>query len=163
MGLEVPTAPTMGGKNPTNDGAAPQPLDRHGFPDPPPTADHTASTRSTPDSAPLGRGPGREYTRQEHAASRGGERKDNAATPHAELGGHRRGHFTPLRPPATAERGKDTRHGHLTTPLCRMAQATLPVSRFRFSKPTSDGCVMQGHPPFHFRKLGGGRGGTHST
>ena len=161
MGLRVPTAPSMGWKNPPNDndGAAPPPLDHHGIPDPPPTADHTASTRSTPDSAPLGRGPGREYTRQEHAASRGGERKDNAATPHAELGGHRRGHFTPLRPPATAEleqavNASDTHHGRLTTPLCHK-----PVSRSR-------GGPQPAGLPFPFaaspQYLGwGGRGGTH--
>ena len=88
MGLKVPSAPTMGRKNPPSDGAAPPPSDHRGVPGLLPTADHIAPTRSTPVLAPLGRGAGRVNTRQEHAASRGGERKDNATTPHAELNSH---------------------------------------------------------------------------
>ena len=65
MGLRVSTAPTMGWKNPSNDGAAPPPPDHRGVPDPPPKADHTAPPRSKPDVAPLGRGPGCENTRQD--------------------------------------------------------------------------------------------------
>ena len=58
MGLKVPSAQTMGRKNPPSDGAAPPPSDHRGVPGLLPTADHRASTRSTPDLAPLGRGPG---------------------------------------------------------------------------------------------------------
>jgi len=124
MGLTVPSAPTMGDKKPPNAGAAPPPPNSRGSPDPPPNADLTASTWSTPDSAPLGRGTGSEYTRPRRAASRGGERKDNATTPHAELDSNRRGiKSTPLRPTAPAERDKDNRNGRLTTPLCSVSRS----------------------------------------
>ena len=96
MGLKVPSAPTMGRKNPPSNGAAPPPSDHRGVPGPLPTADHIAPTRSTPVLAPLGRGGGRVKTQPTRAASWGGERKDNATTPHAELNSHR-GESAPLR------------------------------------------------------------------
>ena len=116
MGLTVPSAPTMGDKKPPKAGAAPPPPNSRGSPDPPPNADLTASTWSTPDAALLGRGPGSEYTRPRRAASRGGERKDNATTPHAELDSHRRGIKSTLLPPmALYKREKDISRHHEVT------------------------------------------------